>query len=519
MGYRPNLTISPGGRIIAYFVGDTLFKRSLWKDGAEVLGVAPGECCPLFSEDGQWIYFGRDPMEDPKGMSVDGGPVVDLTAQLQDQDMVYSSEALPGVFLRRAGSLDWEQVTSLDSLGNESAHMWPQLLPDGRHILYSALGPSMMWTGAKVVVQEIGTDHRTVVAEDATFGRYTATGHALYVDAEGTLQAVPFDLGHLRVTGPPRVIESGVRTAYWGGAASIAIADAGTLAFVRGSGWENHRLTWVDRTGTVLGHVGRPATMEGVHLSPDGRYAVTYVASTTADISRFDVTTGEERRLTFGAQTDDNPVWSPDGQRIVYHQVVSGRDHRIYSMDASGQGTHELIYSADGYAAPRSWSRDGRSLGLYQEGAFLVLNLENQGLDTITTTAAVEGGRFSPDGHWLAFVSSETGRNEIYVVSFPGLSSKQQVSPGGGHLPEWSEESGELFYVKADTVMVSDVVTGDSFSHSIPRPLFVSDDFTQIIVGYAVSADGQRFLYPAPNPDAPAREIHVVLSWFEEMGQ
>lgn len=517
MDYRPNLALSPDGRTLAYFVGDTLFKRSLGKDSAEALGAAPGKCCPRFTEDGQWIYFSREVLGDPEGISVNGGPVVKMTAQLRGQDLVYSPEAQAGVFLRRAGSPDWEQVTTLDSLGTEGAHWWPQLLPDGQHLLYSALRPSMMWNGAKVVAQEIGTDLRTVIAEDATFGRYIPTGHVVYVDAEGTLQGVPFDLNHLRVTGPPKVIESGVRTAYWGGAASIAIAEAGTLAFVRGSGWENHQLTWVDREGIVLGHVGGPATMEGVHLSPDGRYALTYVASATSDISRFDVVSGEERRLTFGEQTDDNPVWSPDGRRIAYHQVVSGQDHRIYTMDAPGQGPHELLYSAHAYTAPRSWSVDGSALGLYQDGSFLVLNLEDQSLDTVTTRAAVEGGRFSPDGRWLAYVSSDTGQNEIYVVSFPDLSGKQQVSSGGGRLPEWSRESGELFYVKADTVMVSDVVTGGSFTYSTPRPLFVSEDFTEILVGYAVSANGQRFLYPAPNPDAPAREIHVVLNWFEEL--
>jgi serine/threonine-protein kinase len=513
----PNLAVSPDGRTLVYFVEDTLYRRSLNRNEPERLGVAPGECCPVFSSDGQWIYFARWLQGVPRGMSVDGGPVVDMTERLAEEDLVFGSVRGSGIMRRHAADTVWEVVTTLDSVGREGAHMWPTLLPGNNHVLYTVLSPSLMWNGARVVVEEIGTGVRTTIAEGATYARYVATGHVVYIDEEGTLQAVAFDLKSERVIGTPFVVESGVRTAYWGGAASVAISDAGTLAFVRGSSWENHRLTWVDRDGVVLGLVGRPATVEVVNLSPDGRYAVTYVASNNSDIARFDVVTGEERRLTFSEETEDNPVWSPDGRRIAYHKVVSGHDHRIYAQDVDGTDEPELLYSTEGYAAPRSWSADGRALALFQEESLLVLNLDDRSIDTVTTETDVEGGQFSPDGRWLAYTSGETGKHEVYVVSYPGLSAKQQVSLNGGRYPEWSAESGELFFVNADTVMVCDVSTGGSFTRSIPRPLFVSAGFARDILGYAVSADGQRFLYPARNPDAPASEIHVVLNWFEEL--
>jgi DNA-binding beta-propeller fold protein YncE len=355
------------------------------------------------------------------------------------------------------------------------------------------------------------------VAEGVTSGRYVPTGHVVFVDAEGTFQGVPFDLDHLDVTGTPFIIESGIRTAYWGGAASLALSDAGTMAYVRGTGWENHHLTWVDREGRILGQVGRPVTMEGVHLSPDEQFAVAYLASRNSDISRIDLATGEIRRLTFGEETDDNPVWSPDGSRVAFHQVVSGTDHRVLALDLSGEKEVELLFSAQEYTAPRSWSSDGTALGLYQEGAFLILNLESGKVDTVTTSAPSEGGRFSPDGRWLAYSSDEHGPYEVYVVSYPALSAKQQVSSSGGRLPQWSAESGELFFVSGDTIMATRVTTGEVFAHSTPQPLFVKEDFPLNPVGYGVSADGQRFLYPAQNPDAKAREIHVVLNWFEEL--
>ncbi|UCD23735.1 MAG: serine/threonine-protein kinase [Gemmatimonadota bacterium] len=513
----PNLALSPDGRSLVYFVGDTLYRRSLNRSNPEEVGAAPGGCCPEFSRDGQWVYFAEDMREELRGISIEGGPIVDMTTRLRSQDLVSGSVTFSGILRRQAGDSAWEQITTLDTIGREGSHLWPQLLPGGNHVLYTALGPSMMWHGSRVVVEEVGSGVRTTVAEDATFGRYLPTGHVIYVDADGTLQAVRFDFKNRTVSGTPFVLEWGVRTGYWGGAASIAISDAGTLAFVRGSSWENHQLTWLDRAGAVLGYVGRPATVEGVQLSPDGRFAVTYVASNNSDIARFDVTSGEERRLTFGVETEDNPVWSHDGRRIAYHVVVSGRDHRIYSRDVEGQGEPQLLYSADGYAAPRSWSADGNALALFQHESLLVLNLADQSVDTVTTEAGVEGGRFSPDGRWLAYPSDETGDYEVYVVSYPGLSARQQVSVNGGRYPEWTGQSGELFFVNADTVMVSDVGTGDNFTRSVPRALFVSPGFTHGLLGYAVSADGQRILYPARNPDAPAREIHVVLNWFEEL--
>ena len=134
---------------------------------------------------------------------------------------------------------------------------------------------------------------------------------------------------------------------------------------------------------------------------------------------------------------------------------------------------------------------------------------------------AAAGGRadFSPDGRWLAYESLETGSSEIYVVSFPGVSAlKRQISSSGGTSPRWSAESNELFFWSGDSLMVSQAATNGSFSYEVPRSLFVHPesgrDFRDF---YDVRADGQRFLMPERNPDAPAREIHVVLNWFEEL--
>jgi len=445
---------------------------------------------------------------------IDGGTMVDLASRPIDEDLVVGLWER-GALFRKAGDTTWIPITTPDS--GESAHQYPQLLQGGRSVLFTILGPSMMWHDASVVLQDIESGERTTVATGATDGHYVPTGHVVYIRADGTLEAVPFDLERRQVTGSAFAIEEGVRTGYWGGAGSFAISEAGTLVFVRGSSWQQHRLTWLDRQGNVLGHVGQPVTVEGIRLSPDERYAVTYIASPNADIARFDVATGEQRRLTFDTMTEDNPIWSPDGRRVTYRKIVSGNDIRLFTKAVDGQGDIEQVYADTNgfYATAQSWSPDGTALAISDVGAVFVLNIEDQVVDTVSNNLGSAG--FSPDGRWLAYSSSETGRTEIYVTSYPQLAGKQQVSMNGGRFPEWSARSGELFFVNGDTMMVSSVSTGTGFDWTTPHALFVRHDISTIGFDFSVTADGKRFLYPAQNPDASAKEIHVVLNWFEEL--
>jgi eukaryotic-like serine/threonine-protein kinase len=319
------------------------------------------------------------------------------------------------------------------------------------------------------------------------------------------------------VTGRAFTVAQGVQTGYWGGAGSFAISDSGTFAYVRGSNWQLHRLTWVDRQGKVVGHVGGPITAEGVRLSPDGHYAVTYVASPSADIARFDVATGEQRRLTFDPRTEDIPVWSRDGRRVAYRLILGASDNRIVTRPADGQSTVEQLYAPHhgGTVLPLDFSPDGSALALEDDG-LLVLHLATQRVDTVSRSRKRQA-QFSPDGRWLAYTGEDTGREEVYVIAYPALTGKQQISRTGGRTPAWSARSGELFFLKSDTVMATSVSTRSSLEWTTPRPLFARPDLAALDYAFGVSADGRRFLYPARNPDAAAREIHVVLNWFEEL--
>ncbi len=518
--FAPNLAVSPDGQVLVYSTDDALYKWPIGRGASERFEGTEGACCPFFSPDGQWIMFwagGR-----ARRIPVDGGPVTDaphIPAPFADwslDDAIVYSEFFEGVFRVPAFGGTPEQLTAIDSL-TEGDHMWPQLFPGGDLLLYTSLGPGMLWNAARIVVEDLATGAQTTVAERATFGRYVPTGHILYARADGTLEATPFDVERPTVTGPPFAVASGVRTAYWGGAASFAVSQGGTLAFVQGSSWENHRLTWIDRSGNVLSQFGRPVTVERLDLSPGDRYVVTYVASANADIYRFGTATGEERRLTFSETTEDGPVWSPDGQRVVYRAIESSIRHHLFAKAIDGPADSVSLYSSDHDLRPTSWSPDGTWLAFVDgyRGATRVVNLEDGSV--LTVSAHAVEAQFSPDGRWLAYESRAMTQPEVYVVSFPELTDIRQVSLNGGVAPRWSDSSGELFFWDPDseTLMVSRVSTSGSFSNTVPRPLFKWGDYDAL--GYDVADDGRRFLVAAQNPEAPAREIQVVLNFFEEL--
>ncbi len=510
----PTLAISDDGRTIAYFSAGILYKRRLDRDEAEPLGSFNRACCLRFTRDGRALLFQPDfeRSRDLWSVPLDGGPAISLSGRAFAEDLVVGAWGARGLFRRRAGDTAWHQITTLDSSGLKAAHVWPQLLDGGRSVLYTSLGPSMMWQDASVVLQDLESGAVTTVATGATYGRYVSTGHILYIRADGALEAQPFDLRKRRITGNSFTVQQGVRTSYWGGAGSFDVSDAGTFVFTKGSSWQQHRLTWLDREGKVLGYVGEPVTAEGVRLSPDERYAVTYIASPGADIARFDVATGEQRRLTFDARTEDYPIWTPDGRGVTYRQMVAANDRRIFNRRSDGEGSVQQLYAATSLAIPLAWSPDGSVL-LIGGDALLLLHVKTQRVDTLSGDRG--NGQFSPDGRWLVYTAREGGREEIFAVSYPALQNKQQISRSGGRLPFWSAQSGELFFITGDTLMATTVSTRGELDWTAPKPLFRSGDLMDLDYRISATADGRRFLLPTRNPDAAATEIQVVFNWFD----
>ncbi len=536
LGQTPQLAISPDGRTLVYYTDGLLHVRSLDSFDDVPLAGTKAAKTPFFSPDGKWIGFHEVITGNAglKKIAVEGGPVLSIMAAPTNLGADWSAEGdivhVPvlgssGLWLMADDGSGSHQITTVLDSALETAHLWPQLLPDGKSVLFTVIGPSGGWEDGRLVVQDIASGERRAVVEQATYGRYVSAGHIVYAQADGTILAVPFDLGRLRVRGAPFPVASEVRVANWGGAAFFAVSDGGTFAFVRGTSGTRFLLNWLDRDGEVVRQLGPPLNGARQTVSPDGgRIALEILQPNHNDIWLVDVASGRREHFTFESTQDESPVWSPDGQRIAYSSAWTGQSRRIYVKLVDGSSDPVLIYTGDYHLHLTDWSPDGKWLAFYQfhpetgQDVWLVsADGEGQMVPVVTTLGVQAGAMFSPDGRWLAYVSDESGRFEVYSVSFPELGSKIQISADGGAAPRWNGRGDELFYVSQDgDITVVSVNTQGRFLRSgTPRTLFRTS--MPGIPAFDVTPDGQHFAVLVPNPDAPAREIRVVLDWFEEL--
>ena len=417
-------------------------------------------------------------------------------------------------------------LTTIRDPAVETFHHWPQVIDGGQRLLFTIIGPSAGWVDAQIVVEDLDTGERTTVVEQGTHGRYVPTGHVVYATASGTLFAVPYDLASGAPPGDRFPVMPGVRVAGWGGAASFAMSDAGTAAFVHGSNRTRQLLWWVDREGERVRQVGAALSTWVVRLSPDGRrVAVEVHQPVNGDIVLVDTDTGQPERLTFGVGFDQNPVWSPDGRRVAYATYGIEGDSAaridVQDVDAGGQAVAVYTQEAATEVWPASWSLDGWIAFFQAEGGnndvYAVHVEDPEQRIGVAVSAANEGDpQFSPNGRWLAYGSDETGRPEIYVVSFPEIGRPTQVSTDGGFNARWSAAGNELFFWRDTTLMRAEVSTDESFSSGVPAPLFEAPDITEDFA-YDLAPDGDLFLLALRNPDSAAAEIHVVQNWTQEL--
>ena len=535
----PNLAVSPDGRTLAYVTEDQLHVRPLDRPTSVALEGTDGAIGPFFSPDGQSVGFAQDSIL--KRTAVNGGPVVEIAGSAlgyncanaswgEDGAIVYRNNGAQSLSRIRAAGGVPEQLTMVRDRATEFYHMWPQSLDGGTHVLYTIMGPSVMWEDSRVVVENVETGKRTTVVENATYGRYVSSGHVVYATSSGVILALPFDLSRLEPTGDPFPVESGVRVATWGGAASFAVSDGGTAAFVHASNEARQLLWWVDRTGRRIRQVGTPVTGGMfLSLSPDGRRLSTDIQqSSNGSIWIIDTASGARDRVTFNQGYDGPSVWSPDGLQLAYASNGVTPGHvglSIYLQEIeTGGGQAAPLYTAEADTDlwVSSWSPDGDWLA-FVEGpagqtdiyAIRVDDIEER-IAVAKTTGNERFPQFSPDGRWVAFSSDEAGRNEVHVVSFPDVGRPIQVSTDGGEGPRWSASSDELFFWMDTTLMVSKVSSGDSFSRQPPTPLFEAPDFDNK-GSYVVSPDGSQILLSVKNPEAPGKQIHVVENWFSEL--
>ncbi|HET7218360.1 MAG TPA: protein kinase [Vicinamibacterales bacterium] len=548
------LAISPDGKLLVYAAvegeGRTqLFARPLDRFESTAIAGTDGASAPFFSPDGRWIayYAGgalqRVSLEGGAPLKIADAPAVWSATWGSDDLIVFAASASPGGLWRvpAAGGVP-ERLTTVDGGAGEIQHAYPERLPNG-DVLFGVFTDR----GWHLASLSLGTKNVRALGQPGSGGagaRYITTGHLLYASGGG-LVAVPF-VPATGVTGSPVPLLERPEIDP-SGSAAFAVSASGTLVYVpRASSIPVRSLVLVDRTGRTTLVSETRAAYSHPRISPDGRrLAVAIESDTGSDIWIYDLERGSRTRLTSGG-LNRFPLWSADGTHITY-QASRGASASIFSRNADGSGEATALINTPGDATglsrslagllpgtmpvftsanphlPMSWSTDGANLAFDErkpsaERDIWVLPKDGSPSPFLVTPFDEFAPAFSPDGKWLAYVSDESGRAEVYVQPFPGPGPKWPISTEGGTDPAWSSDGRELYFRRAGALFSVTVTPGTEFRSS--RPVAVFDARYETIDGarnYDVVPRKSEFVAIRNEGTAEREQFNVVLNWLADL--
>jgi serine/threonine protein kinase len=532
------LAVSPDGKQFVYGTTKGLYLRSMDELNAKLISGTDGDArCPFFSPDGKRIGYFSEADQKLKKIAINGGAPVVLcdvagvngsASWNEDNTIVYCP--YPGSSIMRVSA----NGGTPESLLKEKSGVFvsPQILPDGKAVLFT----DIFTDPSRIMVHSLKSgESKELFAGDTA--RYLPTGHIVYA-VGNDLFAVQFDPDKLEVVGGSAPI---VERVFKISPPLYAISDSGTLVYVRGTGSTaapELTLVWVDRNGKEQPIAATPNDYGSPRISPDGtRVALQFAAGGNEDIWIWNLARKTMTRLTLDKAPDSVPLWTPDGKRIVFSSDRgAGGLGRIYWKAADGTGKEELLSSVPERSMhPYSWSGDGK--------VFVTMEYITTAANWDIGAVSMEGDhkwklllkekynelqpQISPNGQWMAYVSDESRKNEIYVRPFPEVDKERwQVSTSGGDSPLWSRDGRELFYRSSDAIMAVSVRTDTTFSLETPRILFRGTYVSLEENAWDISLDGKRFLMIKPPAStgvsptgAPRPKFNIVFNWFEELKQ
>jgi Tol biopolymer transport system component len=531
------LALTPDGKTLVY-VGSRLFVRRLDRDEIRPIPGADDSFMPFISPDGLEVGFFASALAEGrlKKVSLAGGaPVTLCDAPIArggswgaDGTIVFAPSPRSGLWRIPASGGEPRRVTTPNAANAEN-HRYPQVLPDGEHVLFELLERE---TTSRAAVASLRTGEQRIIMEDAAYPRYLPTGHLAFT-RRGSLFAAPFNLKRLETSGPSVPLLDDLVTNPTGlRCAEIAFSQEGTLVYVPTLQLQR-TLVWVDWKGAVERVPFPPGGYREVALSPDGgRIAVITVEKSEKEALLF----GDLDRGTLSRSTADGSfsslAWAPDGKRIAFGFGPGVTMFNLFwqSADVSTPPERLARETALEQEQPTSFSPDG-SLLLLDVLDFNDTGSTNTGWDILVlplrgertlrpflqTKSSERTARFSPDGRWVAYVSNDFGSDsgpDVFVRPYPGPGQRWQISTDGGRDPRWSRTGRELFYRNGDKMMVVDVETKPTFRPGRPRTLFEA----HFLRSYDVALDGTRFLMIKPDPaESGPAHVKVVLNWFEEV--
>ena len=526
------LALSPDGKQLAFLVTSQAARQIFVRPLGGLVGrLLPGTeeaGFPFWSADSRWLgFFAGGKL---KKIQVSGGPAIVLCdapagrggSWNQDNVIVFAPAGNTGLMRVSAAGGEPVAVTALGD--NDSSHRWPYFLPDGDHFVFG-VGTKTAGGRPELRIGSLRSKDTATLTQIEGLAGYSA-GHLLHVRGR-TLMAQPFDARALRLSGDAFPVADNIALDGVSSTGASGTAD-GVIAYLQGGGTPTTELTWRDRGGKLIGTVLEPGLYNNLSLSPDERrlaVAIENGAPPNRDVWIVDLSRGVPTRLTFDPGSDGGGGWSADGARIAF---VSNRrgPYNVFTVSSTQPGTEQPLFDSKTSVYTPSWSPDG--------GHVVFSNITDpaNGFDVwvmpmtgdrkpypfVQTPAQEDHPEFSPDGRWIAYSSTASGREEVYVRPFPGPGGQYQISKAGGTQPQWRGDVREMFFLGLDGVLMTASVTvaEGGLQAGIPQALFETNVALAANTNrrqYVATKDGKRFLVNVPDRSAPPSPIVVVLNW------
>jgi serine/threonine-protein kinase len=528
-----HIALSPDGTYLAAAVLDSdgqvrLATHRLDERTFVPLRGAENPGSPFFSPDGQWIAFfaagklRKIPVQGGAPITVSNNAAPFASGSWGDDGNIIAALDGSRGGLSRVPSAGGDATPVMELAPREQRHAWPQVLPGSKAVLFTAYTKTSEGSGdSRIDVLSFGTHERKTLVQGGMMGRYLMTpsgaGYLVYIH-ENTLSAAPFDAGRLTITGAARAVLDDVSAITASTHADFDFSRNGTFVYFSGKGEPERSIFWLDGTGQKQPLHSNPGFYNGLRFSPDGTHLVFAMGDVQGhqDLWIQESELKPSVRLTSFPGASQSPVWSGEGAHILFAVGIE-RETGIYWMRSDGAGEPQLLTKAEGNLHPSALSPDGKWVVFMSGNPFTAMDVsiapfegtpEHPRLGKMELLLRARGfpmPAFSPDGHWLAYASGDTGRTEVYVQPFPGPGGKVPISTDGGGFPQWSRNGRELFFLSPDRrIMVAEyTVKGNSFSTGAPRLWSKQQILLNHIGGpfqpYALAPDGKRFavvLYP-----------------------
>ena len=538
---RSQFAVSPDGLRIVFVVRppggrQLLWIRSLGALTAQPLAGTEDATFPFWSADSRFIgFFAQSKL---KKIEASGGPPQTLCdapngrggTWNRDGVIVFAPDNYRPLYRVSAAGGAPVAITKLDDSKLQATHRWPWFLPDGRHFLYRSgtTSSASQKENNGIYLGSLDSDLQRLILRVDTMPAY-ASGYLLFV-RETTLMAQPFDDKTFQLTGDVLPITERVQVDFVLSRAVFSVSENGVLVSQSGSTvLADRQLLWYERDGKQTTEVGEPSLYAQIQLSPNGERLATGIFDLQAgspEIWIYELSRNVPLRFTFDPDFDANPIWSPDGSRIVWRSNRKSH-YDLYHKVSSGAGSDEILLESEENKTATSWSADGRFIsytntnikGNTQNDIWILPMFgDHKTFPFLQTPANEVDAQFSPDGRWIAYVSDESGTNQVYIAPFPAAGGKWQISRSGGTEPRWRGDGKEIFFLSFDNKLMVVALNPKESTLEVANaePLFEVHPANPPGYHYDVTSNGKRFLVDTTKEGSSA-PLALVVNWTADL--